>query len=343
MKWQAATHAERYKVEIRDNTDYVAASATTSSLSWTLRGPPHWNRPRGLSRGRSSHGLGRLRLAAYVGRTFTLTGSAGHPALPLTPLTGPAGTRFPALPWERPPARRTTGSRLASRTGFWDEATCAHQDTPLSLPLGDRHRRPVSHHWHVRLAGEGLRKRWHHNFPVGARSGRFEIIDPPAVTGQPLALDGQALDDETYCDAPLGADGPGAICQGVPATPVLDWDSVPEPPVHGLPGQRPGAHQPVRHASTTRTPAGHLRQPCRRRPWPTTRPVSPTTGSSGPARPSAFVVPTRSRRTRRRRTPSRRSHRASSSRPGRELGQRVPAHRGRPGVRRRHRVLVEGL
>ena len=58
--------------------------------------------------------------------------------------------------------------------------------------------------------------------------GTFEVTDLPPVTGQRIALDGQALDEDTACHAALGATpAQDQICLGVPATPVLDWDSVP--------------------------------------------------------------------------------------------------------------------
>ena len=75
MKWQAATHAERYFVEIRDNTDNVVESAKTFSLSWTPEdtldpadGPFTWS-VQGLDKGASSPTS-----PMYGSRSFNLTG-----------------------------------------------------------------------------------------------------------------------------------------------------------------------------------------------------------------------------------------------------------------------------
>ena len=94
---------------------------------------------------------------------------------------------------------------------------------PAATDTFDHYLTPGTYVWRV----QGVQRRGSY---LGFRAtDTFTIVDPPVVTGQSLALDGQALDDETTCDALLGPDQSNElICEGVPATPVLDWDPVPE-------------------------------------------------------------------------------------------------------------------
>ncbi len=52
----------------------------------------------------------------------------------------------------------------------------------------------------------------------------FTITRPDVVSGRGLALDGVAADAHTWCSAQLA--NSGALCDNVPATPVLDWAPV---------------------------------------------------------------------------------------------------------------------
>ena len=71
LKWQAATHAERYFVEIRDNTDNVVDTTKTFSLSWTPEdelepadGPFTWT-VQGMDKGASSPTSPQVRRAQF--------------------------------------------------------------------------------------------------------------------------------------------------------------------------------------------------------------------------------------------------------------------------------------
>ena len=58
--------------------------------------------------------------------------------------------------------------------------------------------------------------------------GTFTIADLSGVTGQRIALDGLSLDVDNACDAALSDIVGTGQCDNVPATPVLDWDPVPD-------------------------------------------------------------------------------------------------------------------
>ena len=146
----------------------------------------------------------------------------------LTPSPAPAGTRFPALQWE--PLPGATYYRVRVGVGdYWDEAGSPILTTsypyPSATDTGEKYLIPGTYNWQVKAftvtGGTTTSTDWG---PIGT----FEVTDLPPVTGQRIALDGQALDEDTSCHAALGATpAQDQICLGVPATPVLDWDSVP--------------------------------------------------------------------------------------------------------------------
>lgn len=236
LKWQAARHAERYYVEIRDKTDAVTASTKTYSLSWTPEGaaqldpadgPFTWT-VQGMDKGSTQPTSPK-----YAGRSFNLTGvmpTTGAQALtPLTGVSGNAATpRFPALSWEPDPNAAYYRIQIGvAGSGFWDGTTTSHINAtkypyPAATDTDDYYLNPGSYDWRVQAIDAG-------GISLGyGPIDTFTISDLATVTGRTLALDGQALDAGTTCTAQLGnvvADED--ICTGVPATPVLDWDPVP--------------------------------------------------------------------------------------------------------------------
>lgn len=232
LVWSPARDAQRYYVEIRNAADVKVLSAMTYGTSWTAEkvldpaaGPFTWTV-------QAEDGNESLS-PKYPGRSFSLSGvqpDSGAP--PLTPLTGGSGssTRFPSLSWE--PMANAKSYRIdigVHGSGFVDPDDTSHINKtayPYSAATDtDAHYlNQGSYDWWVHaydaaglLIGTG---------PVGT----FTIDNLAPVAGQKIALTGRALDGApgASCAAALGqVVSEEDICLGVPATPVLDWDSVP--------------------------------------------------------------------------------------------------------------------
>lgn len=230
LKWNAARDAEKYKVEIRNaaGTSVGGSPITTHSLSWTpgvalnpTQGPFTWTV--------QAADINSSTSPRYPGRTFTLAGSPPTTgAAPLTPSPVANGARFPSLTWEPYPDVKHYKIRIGvAGSGFWDDparspiltSTYAY---PAATDIGAHYLLPGNYVWQVQAVDQtNVASAW-------GPTGTFTIEDLPAVTGQRIALDGQALDAGTTCNKALGTLVEEAqICTGVPATPVLDWDPVP--------------------------------------------------------------------------------------------------------------------
>ncbi|MFL6004319.1 MAG: hypothetical protein ACJ72P_16060, partial [Nocardioides sp.] len=230
LKWGAGRDAEKYRVELKNAAGTLVGGTpvTTHSLSWTpssaldsTQGPFTWTV--------QAVDYGGSQSPKYGGRTFTLAGMppiTGAPAL--TPAPVAPGTRFPSLSWEPYPNVKHYRIRIGiNGSGFWDDtATSPILTTSFAYPaatdIGDRYLSPDTYMWQVQAVDQN-------NVASGwGPTGTFTVQDLPAVTGQRIALDGQALDAGTTCDMALGTVVEEAqICTSVPATPVLDWNPVP--------------------------------------------------------------------------------------------------------------------
>jgi hypothetical protein len=234
LRWAPATDAVSYKVELRNSGDNLVGSTTTNSLSWTptgstvldpTQGPFSWTVQSVDYSGSTS--------PKYTGRTFSIAGSPEDtPAAPLTPVATPAGTRFPALGWEPLPGAAYYKVQIGvAGSNYWDQPGSSPISTtnfpyPSATDTGEKYLVPGTYMWQVQAytvtGGVTTASGW-------GPTGTFVIEDLPAVEGQRIALDGQALDADTTCDDSLGqTPAEDLICLGVPATPVLDWDAVPE-------------------------------------------------------------------------------------------------------------------
>ncbi|MBB6626432.1 hypothetical protein H5V45_03760 [Nocardioides sp. KIGAM211] len=231
LRWEAATDAVAYYVEVKNAVSTVVAKTTTNSLSWTpegkaldaTKGPFSWTVQSIDDNGSYS--------PLYSGSTFSLAGAPPTSgAAPLTPLVGPDGEsslRFPCLTWE--PMDGATSYRLRLKVhgaDYWDPATTSRINTasyayPSATDTGDHYLSAGSYDWQVQAYGANGALL--STGPIGT----FTIAELGAVTGQRIALDGLALDSGAACNAALPATvTDDFICTGVPATPVLDWTPV---------------------------------------------------------------------------------------------------------------------
>lgn len=234
LRWAAARDAANYYVEITDHAGNVATKTTTASLSWTPSGNTGLNAAIGpFSWTVQAVDAGGSTSPKYPARTFTLAGTPPTSgASPLTPEDIPEGKRFPSLEWEPDPAATYYRVRIGvAGSGFWDATSTSpilgnSYPYPAATDTGDHYLTPDDYMWQVKavyVSGSTTT-----TSPWGP-TGTFRIVDLPAVTGQRIALDGRALDAGTACSLALGdVVTEDAICKGVPATPVLDWDPVPE-------------------------------------------------------------------------------------------------------------------
>ncbi|MGH3335260.1 MAG: Ig-like domain-containing protein, partial [Nocardioides sp.] len=152
--------------------------------------------------------------------------TTGAPAL--TPDTNQPGARFPSLSWEPYPNVKHYKIRIGvAGAGFWDNTAkspilTTNYAYPSATDIGEAYLSPDTYVWQVQAVDQNnVASAW-------GPTGTFTIEDLPAVSGQRIALDGQALDAGTTCAKALGTVLEEAeICAGVPATPVLDWSPVP--------------------------------------------------------------------------------------------------------------------
>ena len=161
-------------------------------------------------------------------REFTLTGAdptaTGTPLTPLAGVTEPATERFPQLSWQPLTGAAYYKVQVSETPGYWlpESATAflsQHNLYPTATDLSTYFDRPGTYTWQVAAYDAG--NAWLGTGPTST----FTIASPQVVTGQQIALDGLDLDNGHVCaNAIANGDPP---CDNVPATPVLDWNSVP--------------------------------------------------------------------------------------------------------------------
>jgi len=167
--------------------------------------------------------------------TFQVSGSLPTTgAAPLTALSGrssdPATLRPPSLTWE--PLDGAAWYQISmgvSGTGaFWtddsdnSDVLGNHLPYPAVTDTAKRTLSPGSYDWFVMAFDQDG------NLIGYSSVNTFKIAGFAPITGQSIALDGGALDAGHGCTARLDPNGTsGAICDNVPATPVLSWDPQP--------------------------------------------------------------------------------------------------------------------
>ena len=225
LRWAASIDASQYDVEIVNNAGNRVAYATTSALSFTpserlvpVQGPFTWTVVAVDADARRS--------PKYTGRTFSISDRAPvFAGSPLDPVSGgvePVNTRVPRLRWNPMPGAGyymlrvseagytfpTSATPVLNRRLYYPSVT---DDSTFFV-------KPGTYTWWVDAYGTN-------DALLGSGSmATFTVSRPQAVTGQRLALDGLALDNGTACSSALA--NSGAFCDGVPSTPVLDWDPV---------------------------------------------------------------------------------------------------------------------
>lgn len=233
LRWQAQRDAEKYVVTVRNAAGQtVQPPTTTHALSWTptvrldpAAGPFTWSVVARDVNGKTS--------PAYSGRTFQVTGNLPDDLAvdPLTPSVGEVSSvRFPALSWEPHPAADhykieigIDGTGYMLTPGTTPVLNRKHP-YPALTDDGSYFLTPGTYRWRVLAFDvDGAQ------LGVGP-SARFTIDQLEAVTGRAIGLTGTStLADPTTCSKQLGpVVTQDQICTGVPSTPVLRWDPVPE-------------------------------------------------------------------------------------------------------------------
>jgi hypothetical protein len=234
MSWQASRGAEKYRVTFTDSSGRKSVQ-DTYALSFTPTGTT------GLDPTKSPYRWTVQSLGANgslsplpSGWSFTVAGTpATHGLAPLTPIDGnggPAQTRFPALSWEPMPGAAYYAVKIGlAGTGYWlpstqSEILRTNYPYPAATDHGKGLLAPGSYVWQVTAYDKNNNTLSGADAPVGT----FTIADLAVVTGQQIALTGTSLDANKACTAYLDDPRPGPTkCEGVPATPVLDWQPVP--------------------------------------------------------------------------------------------------------------------
>ena len=182
LRWAAATDAVNYKVEIRDNTDALAASATTSSLSWTPTGSTPLNPAKGpFSWTVQSMDYSGSVSPKYDGRTFSIDGIPEDTPCGVVDAVADTcrarGSR--RCSGSRSPARRTTGSGSASGTSGTRRRSpilTTNYPYPAATDTGEQYLIPGTYIWQVQAftvtGGTTASTDWG---PIGT----FEVTDLP--------------------------------------------------------------------------------------------------------------------------------------------------------------------
>jgi hypothetical protein len=230
LTWSPITDAAKYAITIRNASGSTVKTATTASTSYTPlvssaltpeKGPYTWT----LS---ATSADGRAVSLIHEG-TFQVSGNLPESTSdPLTPLTGndPTQTtlRAPSLSWVPDPGAKTYRLFVGPHGSgtFFTHASGDVLEQALTYPAvtdtSIRFLVPGSYDWQVRAydaTGTVV-----NTGPLAT----FRIAQLSPVTGQRLALDGSGLDADTACDNRIGDEDD--TCDGVPATPVFDWDPV---------------------------------------------------------------------------------------------------------------------
>lgn len=234
LSWQDQPDIDSYVVEVRRGDGSLAASTTTRALSWT---PPSRLLKSGTSSERftwtvqSVDAYGK-RSPLRPGRAFTLTSEVADPVedVPLSPVAPLPGNRAPGLAWSPWPGAHSYRVWVRSEESeFWlDQSTTPLTNTrwqfPAATDTGTYFHSPGTYVWFVQaLASNGS------VLGEGATSS-FEIQPVQTAAGHAVALDGlSAVDSAHACTKALRTVvEEDTICSGLPSTPMLTWDPVPD-------------------------------------------------------------------------------------------------------------------
>jgi hypothetical protein len=225
LRWNPAETAERYRVIIEGDQG-VVVDTNTYALSYTpsdrldpAQGPYYWTVQAVDADNHTS--------PRYSGRWFQVTATTPGGVEPLEPLaidSEPVGMRFPSLSWQPLEGAHHYKLSVSETPGFVlpESATpvlARELEYAAVTDNSSYFMRPGTYTWWVTAYTQ-------QDVSLGTGStSTFTLTEPAAVGGQRIALDGMALDADTTCAAALA--NAGAFCDGVPATPVLDWDPVP--------------------------------------------------------------------------------------------------------------------
>jgi hypothetical protein len=228
FRWQPATDAATYTIQVFDLSDNLVSQETTSALSWTpeqndltpLNGTFKWTIYATDGNGHQS--------PIPPTQTFTLSGvtnpPVGTPLAPLPQTPESVTWRFPQLRWEPMTGASWYRVEVSETPGFWlPQGTTGLLSRRNAYPTvtddSNYFLRPGTYTWRVHAYNSG-------DVEVGVGTmSTFTVTGPPAATGQRVALNGRDLDAGLACDNAI-ADG-DQPCDGIPATPVLDWPSIP--------------------------------------------------------------------------------------------------------------------
>ncbi len=223
LRWAPSQDAQKYDVTIYNKFGGEIDGATTSALSWTpanaldpvADGPFSWTVTAIDADGN--------RTPLPAGRPFNLGSPPPAGALPLpTAATETVTSRFPQLSWTPVTGATYYKLRVSETPGFalpesTTDVLARHLAYPSVTDDGTYFLRPGTYTWWIEAFGAG-------GSIAEGPPATFTITQPDVVSGRGLALDGRAADAHTWCNAQLSSGG--AVCQNVPATPVLDWSPV---------------------------------------------------------------------------------------------------------------------
>jgi hypothetical protein len=243
LRWGASTQtaqeaaatvkaAHTYFVWLVDKNGAAVESQTTSALSWTPT--------EALNPASSPYSWGVIakddtnkQSPTYPTRQFTYVApSAGATPLAANPTDyGDSAARFPSLSWQPMAGASYYKLSVYNSAGFGLAAsTTAVLNTQLANPAVTDWgtyflSSPGTYTWGVTAYDSN-------DNAIGTTAfgdrGSFTIGTLPPVTGQRLALDGQALDNGSACTDRWDQSQPSLnVCGPVPSTPALDWDPVP--------------------------------------------------------------------------------------------------------------------
>lgn len=216
MKWAPLAGAVRYRVYWASTTSSASGSQVTASTSFTPAnlavGTYRWQVVPIYADGREG-----APLLPQSQRTFALEAMSSATASAPTITSPMSGTfaRFPALTWT--PVVGATNYRVRVRI---DGSSSWTLISPLfSFPAGtdpsSNHLAPAAYEWQVDALNDSGAV-----ISTSPVTGRFDIADPTAVTGQLNALSMAGLKDGQTCSA--------FECTDLKQTPILSWDPAPD-------------------------------------------------------------------------------------------------------------------
>lgn len=225
LDWAPVPGTETYVVRLLNKDGAVISSATTRSTSYTPMDQKLVatdNTFRWEISARDEDG----RTTTIVRRSFTFSEDPLDTSTPLEPAASPPTYDAPNLRWGAVAGANYYRIEIGSAaTGNWflpgyAPILSSRFFYPAATDISAAFLNEGTYNWRAVAYDENSVQ-----LDVGPIS-TFTILALGPVTGQRLALTGSSLDlPGGACIATLTDSG--AMCEGVPATPVLDWDPVP--------------------------------------------------------------------------------------------------------------------